>query len=234
MHLSSKFLYPSQGWPASLLAMRFRYLLLCLLVVSAATSAFAGDETGKATTPPAVIQEPLAKGATEVELLGGYFHSPITTGGGHRPEFDYSGGDLRYGIVLSPIFFDHSSLLRGNIEFLGNALSDAVVKGPGNYLVGGSVLFRYNFIQPGSRFIPYFQLGGGGLHSDAAEDPSQRLIGSDFEFILQADLGARYLLSDRWSVLLEGGFQHISNADTAARNVGVNALGGRLGLGLIY
>jgi len=41
-------------------------------------------------------------------------------------------------------------------------------------------------------------------------------------------------LNDRWSLLIEGGYQHISNADTAARNVGVNAFGGSVGLGWIY
>ena len=209
-----------------------RFLLPFFLFFSVA--AFAGTDDGKATAPPEIIQDPLSKGVTEVELLGGYLHSPITTGGTKRPQFDYAGGDFRLGIVLSPILFDHSSLLRGNIEFLGDALTDGVIDGPGTYLTGASVLFRYNFMQPGSRFIPYFQAGGGGLHSDAAEVPSQRLIGANFEFILEADIGARIVLNDRWSLLVEGTFQHISNADTAARNVGVNALGGRLGVGWIY
>ena len=198
-----------------------------------AFTAFAGDGLDKSTVPE-VIQDPLAKGVTDIEVLGGYFHSPITTGGGHRPEYDYSGADFRYGVVLSDTLFEHSPVLRGNTEILLDALADGVAKGPGSYMVGGSVLFRYNFIQPGSRLIPYFQAGGGGLHADAAEDRSQRIIGSDFEFILEADLGARLLLNDHWSLLLEGGFQHISNADTAARNVGVNALGGRMGASYIY
>jgi len=215
-----------------MLARRFLPFFLLIWVTA---SAFAGDESGKTSIPPEVIQDPLSKGVTEVELLGGFFHSPITTGGTYRPEFDYSGGDFRWGVVLSPFLFDHCCrLLRGNIEFLVDGFADDVTSGPGHYLVGGSLLFRYNFIQPGSRFIPYFQIGGGGLHSDAAEVPSQRLIGGDFEFILEADLGARLLLNDRWSLLFEGTFQHISNADTAARNVGVNALGGRIGLGWIY
>jgi len=213
--------------------MRIRYFLPFIFLLSVAVSAIAGSDDGKATTAP-MIQDPLSKGVAEVEVLGGYWHSPITTGGGHRPEFDYSGVDLRYGIVLSPMFFGQSAFLRGNVEFLIDGFTDGVVKGAGNYLAGGSVLFRYNFIQPGSRFIPYLQLGGGGLHSDAAEDYSQRIIGGNFEFILEADLGARVMLNDRWSILLEGSFQHISNADTAARNVGVNALGGRIGVGWIY
>jgi len=214
--------------------MQVRRLLPLLLLLSAAASALAGADDGKATAAPAIIQDPLSKGVTEVELLGNYFHSPFSTGGGHRPEFDYSGLDIRWGIVLSPILFDHSSLLRGNFEFLIDGLADGVTKGAGNFLAGGSLLFRYNFFQPGSRFIPYFQIGGGGLHSDAAEDYSQRIIGGNFEFNLEAEFGARLLLNDRWSLLLEAGYDHISNADTAARNVGVNALGGRLGVGWIY
>ncbi len=183
---------------------------------------------------PVVIQDPLSKGSMETEFLGSYFHSPFNIGGGHRPEFDYAGADIRYGMVLSPILFDRSAVWRGDFEMLVDGFGDGVTKGFGNYLVGGSLLFRYNFFRPGSRFIPYIQLGGGGLHSDAAQVSNQRLIGADFEFLIEADLGARFRLNDRWSLLIEGGYQHISNADTASRNVGVNALGGRIGVGWIY
>jgi hypothetical protein len=214
--------------------MHFRRFLSCLLLLAAAVSAFAGTDEGKSMAPAEVIQDPLSKGVTEIEFLGGYFHSPYNIGGGHRPEFDYAGADLRYGLVISPILFDHSPLLRGNLEFLVDGFGDGVTKGFGNYLTGGSLLFRYNFFHLGNRFIPYIQLGGGGLHTDAAEVPSQRVIGANFEFLLQGDLGARILLTDRWSLLIEAGVQHISNADTASRNVGVNSLGGRIGLGYIY
>ena len=211
--------------------MRFCRFLILPLLAAAASSAFAGANDLKFVNPPVVIQDPLSKGTTEIEVLGGYFHSPFDV---KRPEFDYAGADLRYGIVLTPALFDTSKIMRGDLELLFDGFGDGVTKGAGNYLTGGSLLFRYNWFHPGSRFIPYFQLGGGGLHSDAAEDPSQRLIGGNFEFILEATFGARILLNDHWSVLIEGGYQHISNADTAARNVGVNALGGRIGLGYIY
>jgi hypothetical protein len=211
-----------------------RRLIPFLVIFSVAVSAFAGTEEGKTVSEPVATFDPFAKGATEFELLGGYWHSPITTGGAKRPQFDYAGGDLRLGIILGPILFDRSKIVRGNIEFLGDFFTDGVTYGPGNYLVGGSIAFRYNFIQPGSRIIPYLQLGGGGLHTDATEDPDQRIIGSDFEFLLESDLGARVLLNDRWSLILEGSYQHISNADTGSRNVGVNAIGGRLGLGFVF
>ena len=211
-----------------------RRILLCTLFAAASASAMAGSDSGKAAMPPEVIQDPLSKGMTEVEVLGGYFHSTFNTGGASRPEFDYAGADVRYGVVLSPILFRDSPVMRGDIEILGDGFGQGVTKGPGNFLAGGSVLFRYNFFHPGSRFIPYFQLGGGGLHTDAAEVPVQKIIGGNFEFLLQADFGARFMLNDRWSLLLEAGFQHISNADTASRNVGVDSIGGRLGAGYLY
>jgi hypothetical protein len=210
--------------------MSLRHSIAFLFLLAATTPLFADAGDVKSVNPPIIVQDPLSKGSTEFELLGGYFTSPVT---GHRPEFDYSGVDLRLGIVLSPIMLDHTPL-RGDFEFLVDGFADGVTKGYGNYLTGGSVLFRYNFFKPGSRIIPYIDLGGGGLHSDAAENPDQRLIGGNFEFLLQADFGVRFLLTDRWSILLEGGYQHISNADTASRNIGVNALGGRLGLGWLY
>jgi hypothetical protein len=214
--------------------MPFRRFLVSLLLLSTAVSAFAGSEEGKSANAPAIIQDPLSKGTAELEFLGSYFHSPYNIGGGHRPEFDYAGADIRLGYVLTPSLCDHCPLLRGDLEVLVDGFGDGVTNGFGNYLTGGSLLFRYNFSQPGSRFIPYFQVGGGGLHSDAAEVPSQRLIGGNFEFILDADFGGRFLLNDRWSVLVEAGIEHISNADTESRNVGVNSLGGRVGLGWVY
>jgi lipid A 3-O-deacylase len=207
--------------------------LLCFATLPA-FSAHAGTEDAKTITSPVVLQDPLSKGDIELEVLGGYFHSPVTTGGGKRPEFDYSGGDIRLGMVLTPTLCDNCPLLRGDLELLVDGFGEGVTEGPGNYLVGGDAIFRYNFFHPGSKLIPYFQVSGGGLHSDATEDPDQRLIGGAFEFVLEADLGVRYLINDRWSILAEGGFQHISNADTASRNVGVNALGGRVGLGFKY
>lgn len=214
--------------------MRSRNLLPLALLVStalSAVSAFAGDDDKKTVAP--IIQDPLTKGMAEIEVLGGYMHSPVVMGGGKRPEFDYAGGDVRWGYIITPALLDQS-FLRGDFEVLLDGFGDGVTSGPGSYLAGGSLLFRYNFFHPGSRIIPYIQAGGGGLHSDAVEDQSQRLIGGDFEFILEGDIGLRFILNDRWSILAEGSFQHISNADTAARNVGVNALGGRVGVGWIY
>jgi len=105
-----------------------------------------------------------------------------------------------------------------------------VTKGQDGYLAGGSLLWRYNFIQPGARLIPYLQLGAGALGNDVFVDRAQREIGGAFEFDLQADLGLKYLINDRWSLSLEADYRHISNADIYSRNQGLNSIGGLMQL----
>src|SRR5471030_3281609 len=113
--------------------MYFRRVLSAVLPVIFAASAMGGTESRKNTVVP--IQDPLSKGVNEIEVLGGYFHSPVTTGGGQRPQFDYAGSDIRLGIVLTPMLLEQT-FLRGNVEFLGDIMGDGVLKGAGNYLVG--------------------------------------------------------------------------------------------------
>jgi lipid A 3-O-deacylase len=116
-------------------------------------------------------------------------------------------------------------LLRGNNEFLLEAFGGPVTKGPGSYLAGGSLLWRYNFVQPDARWAPYLQLGAGALGNDIYTGHGQREIGEAFEFVLQGDIGLKYLINDQWSVSAEGGYRHISNADLASRNEGLNSIG---------
>jgi hypothetical protein len=56
------------------------------------------------------------------------------------------------------------------------------------------------------------------------------LIGQAIEFTPQASLGFRSLIHPNWSIDAEAMFRHISNANLAGRNDGINALGGFIGL----
>lgn len=175
-----------------------------------------------------VVQEsPFDRGRLEFQVLGGAFFSF-----NHSPDFNYAIGTLRLGCMLySP---KGDGCLRGNTELLIEAFGGGIFEGPGSGLVGGSLLLRYNFVQPESTVVPYFQIGAGGLYSDAAKDHSQRLIGSDFEFNLQASIGVRWFCTPSCAVTLEGGYRHISNADMADRNVGVDSLGGMVGVSFFF
>jgi lipid A 3-O-deacylase len=185
-----------------------------------AMTALAGD-AGKDLTLPA--SGPFDRGTWEVEGGAGFFGSFSTTSA-KRPTINYQMEDLRLGWMYdSP---RHSGWLRGNNEFLLEVFAGPVTKGPGNFLAGGSPLWRYNFVQPDARWVPYFQIGAGALGNNIYKGRGQREIGEGFEFVLQGDVGLRYMISDQWSVSAEAGYRHISNADLASRNEGLNSLGG--------
>jgi len=186
-----------------------------------AANAFAGDE-GKNPVVP-VESSPFDRGTWELEGGAGWFGSFSTTSA-RRVTINYQLEDLRLGWMYdSP---RHSGLLRGNNEFLVEVFGGPVTKGPDAYLAGGSLLWRYNFVQPDARLVPYIQLGCGALGNNIDQDKGQREVGQGFEFVLQGDVGLKYLINDRWAVSAEAGYRHISNAGLAPRNEGLNSIGG--------
>jgi lipid A 3-O-deacylase len=194
----------------------------------AITTSFAGHEV--VSKAPVEVYSPFDKGRLEIQVgATGYFS---LHNGGSRPEVDDVGGLLRAGWMLSDVSGD--GFFRGNWEFLIEGSASGIVEGPGDVLASGVLLLRYNFVQPDSKLVPYFQLGGGGTYSDMHEDETQRLIGSEWSFNLQAGLGLRYLWSDRCALFLEANYRHISNADTSDRNVGLNSVGGVVGVSLFF
>src|SRR5271165_3895939 len=109
--LASTFLaFPCARNGTSLRAMFLRRILVFLVILTATTPLIADAGDIKSVNTPVVIKDPLSKGNIEVELLGGYFHSPFTTSSGRRPEFDYAGADIRLGIVLTPVLMEHTPL----------------------------------------------------------------------------------------------------------------------------
>jgi outer membrane protein W len=96
--------------------------------------------------------------------------------------------------------------------------------------VGLTALIRYNFVQPSAKLFPYAQGGVGIVYTDAYKDLSQDAIGQSIEFTPQGSVGIRYLIHPNWSVDAEAMYHHISNANLAGRNDGINAFGGFIGL----
>lgn len=208
----------------------FPLLALCFLCLS---RAYGGPI---ACLAPAAPPEdgPFAKGGHELSLTGGFLYSPICATGG-RPVFSYGQGDLSLGWMLTapaPPFGCH--WLRGNWEPLANVFGAGAVRGPSGFLGGGRALMRYNFVQPEAKWVPFLQVGAGMLGDTVYEDRAQRLVGSGFEFTLVADAGLRYCFTRQWAAVVMIDFEHISNADTASRNVGVNATGGSVGVSWFF
>jgi len=182
--------------------------------------AIAGDTTEYVGAPG-----PVAFRAGQVEVEGGAgFLGSFSTTSAKRVTINYQIEDARLGYM----FNDPSGWgwLRGTNEAMLEVFGGPVTKGPGNYLAGGSLLWRYNFAQPGARVVPYAQLGAGALGNDIYTGQGQREIGEGFEFVLQGDAGLRYVINDKWAVSGEMDYRHISNADLASRNEGLNSIGG--------
>jgi opacity protein-like surface antigen len=190
------------------------------------SGALAGQEATSAVVEPQ--PGPFDRGTWEVELGSGYFQSYYTNA--KRPTVNDQIDTLRLGWMYDNPRHDNwlGGLLRGNSELMMAIYGAAVTEGAGTYFAGGALLWTYNFLQPDSRWAPYFQLGAGALGNDIYHEHPQREIGENFEFLLQGDAGLKYLINDQWSIGAEGGYQHISNADLASRNEGLNSLGGML------
>lgn len=185
---------------------------------------------------PALVQKAVAhdifdRGAQELQFSAGAFLS-FGNYSELRPQLADLDASVRLGWMFGPP--DGSGIWRGNFEFLAELSGAGVVKGPGTVLTGLSLLVRYNFIAPESRVVPYFQIGVGGLYNDVFEERTQSLLGSAFEFNLQGAFGVRYLCGERCAIFLEANYRHISNANLADRNAGMNSAGSLLGVSWFF
>lgn len=209
-----------------------RFFAFFLLLLCAATVAEGGTETPPplATAPPRA-EDNFAAGAKEFQNVVGYF-SFFDTTQNNRPAIDYSLDSLRLGIMLNNPW--SLGLFSGNFELLGEVFAGPVVEGPGNVLAGASLVFRYNFVQPRARLIPYLQIAGGGVYTDIPEKESRGLISLPVEFNLQAGAGTRLMLNEHWSLVIEAAYRHISNAEIKKPNFGIDSVGGNLGFGFSF
>jgi lipid A 3-O-deacylase len=177
-------------------------------------------------------KEFIAEDMLDIQLASGpLFSSQIF--GNRTPTTNAWQSNLRLGWILNKPAAK-PSLLRGNFEAILDLSYALINQGPGNYWAGIAALIRYNFIPPNSRWIPYVQVGAGIVNTDAYKDESQDAIGEAIEFTPQASLGIRYFFKENWSLNIEGGFLHISNANLADRNTGLNFFGGFIGISYLF
>ena len=204
---------------------------MCALTFLVNAAAYAGVEQPVQMTQTRPEISPFARGAKEFQnVTGAYFY--FETFRDNPPAIDFVVESLRFGIMLSN---PHGSdFLAGNFEFLGEAFGAGIFDGPGSAMAGATLIFRYNFIQPHERIIPYFQIGAGLVYTDIGEVESRGLVSLPVEFNLQGGGGLRYMLDERWSIVVEGGYRHISNAFIKEPNFGVDNVGGSAGFGFFF
>ena len=173
------------------------------------------------------VEELFSRGQMEAAVTSGVLFSPFLADIG-RPTINYTITEIQIGYMLADV--KSSGLIRGNFEVLGEGFGSAIFHGPGSYIAGATIWGRYNFVQPGWRLVPYIQ-GGMGLTST---DVATRYVGQPFNFNLNLSIGTRYFVAAKWAVQLEFRYQHISNANTARHNLGINSAGPILGVSYLF
>ena len=200
----------------------------CLVAVLAAFFVLLATTYGGSSGEPfaaAPMKDRFSGGAFELELMSGIAGAPIV---GDHISYHYTDTELRFGWMLcSP---HGSGWSRGNLQLLAALGGGGIFEGPGDKFGTAGAMLRYNFVQPSARLVPYLQGGAAAFVSDISENRRQQDVGGTFEADLRAGLGSRFLICRYWSLNTELFFEHISNADTQTRNVGINALGGLLGV----
>ena len=179
------------------------------------------------TSEKLTLEEHFHAGRYEAGFGGGSLFSPIGRPK-NRPTVNYAFGEFHFGLMLTDP--GGPGILRGNLELVPEAFGAAIYDGPGNYVAGGAAWFRYNFIPPDWRVIPYVQAGGGAVLTDI----DHRYVGQHFNFNLGAAAGLRFFVCPHSTVNLEYRFQHISNANLGPRNIGINAHGPALSFSRLF
>jgi hypothetical protein len=163
-------------------------------------------------------------------LTEGYYNSSFVPRP-RQPIFAFAETDVQLGYMLPVI---GSSFYRGNFEGLMNLFVWPSTRETSGVLGGGALGLHYNFVQPGWRFVPYLGVSLGLSGNSLSRDLDQTIIGGPFAFVLQASVGARYFVNRSFGLLIEGGYQHASNADIYRRNFGLNQTGGRFGIFCLF
>ena len=202
------------------------FLLLACFLALGLCAARAGEPETKAVANSVATDPMFHRGVWDLQVAEGVEFSLQSTNL-IRPNIDYELTIIRLGYMVDTP--PGSNFLRGNNEFILEAVGGPMFQGPGSALGGLSIVYRRNFLSPGARVIPYLDLGAGGVYSDASHDRVQQELGTPFEFDLQAGIGVRFRLGLGWTMDAEFSYRHLSNAHVVDRNLGTNAIGGLLG-----
>lgn len=203
----------------------------CVLILALTLFARAGETQFSDKNSVASRDIGFLRGTHELEISGGafwYLNYVTRT----RPEIDYAITSVRFGWMLDDL---RSGLFGGNEEFLLEAFGGTIFEGPGDLIGGATLILRHNFVwRQDAVFVPYFQIGAGGVYTDISDNNTQVSVGLPVEFNLQTSLGARIRINRSWSINAEFEYRHISNAGIDSRNGGVDTGGFLVGLGRMF
>ncbi len=189
-----------------------------VLVIFLGTSrAFAGTEITNENV--SALDAPRFEVALESAYLLGIFGNPNS----YEIGAEFLTARIRWGAVQS------DSWLRGYNQFYVSAMAEPIFRGIENHYFGLNFGMRYNFVRPGSRFVPYFS-GGLGLGWIDSRPEIRGAQGQDFTFNILTAAGISYKMTEHWKLNAGILYQHLSNGEQTDPNPSLNLLGPQVGL----
>ncbi len=202
--------------------MSIRRFLVAIFILMVAVSplAKAGNEAvSSRLRDNGNLDAPTLEIATESTYLWGSLANPNS----YEVAGQFFTARLRWGKI------DRDTWLRGYNQVYLLAMVEPILRGPENYYYGISAGFRYNFVRPGCRLIPYVSggVGLGWLDSHADVFGAQ---GQDFTFNVLSAVGLSYQLNDHVKISAGALYQHLSNGGQTDPNPSLNLFGPQLGV----
>jgi opacity protein-like surface antigen len=178
------------------------------------------------TWDPGTEPEPDTAGTSPPSGAGfpqGTFRAGLAFGCGIGPA--WFGSTERHALLLSNLqlgwmatgLLGPDRFYAGNLELMVDILGGWQHSPEDAYLAGLAPVLRYN-LAAGSGWLPFLEAGAGLVATDIRSPD----LSTDLEFRTLVGLGVNYRLNDRMAVGLGGRFEHISNAEIAEPNHGVN------------
>jgi opacity protein-like surface antigen len=195
-------------------------LRLCFTcaVLLACSPTFAGVEQPQVATATEEFNPERFDFAIESGFLFGAINPPAS----YEIGAEFLTARIRWGVV-------HDTWLRGYNQFYVSAMAEPIFRGIENHYFGFNLGMRYNFVRPGSRFVPYFSGGvGAGWIDSHPEIPGGQ--GQDFTFNILSAAGISYSVNDHWKINVGALYQHLSNGGQTDPNPSLNLFGPQVGV----
>ena len=189
------------------------------VIVLACSQIFAGTEQTRTEATTEELNPQRFELAVESGFLFGAFNPPADYDIGA----EFITARVRWGVMR------RDTWLRGYNQFYVSAIAEPIFRGIENHYFGLNLGMRYNFVRPGSRFIPYFSGGLGlGWIDSHPEVPGGQ--GQDFTFNILSAAGISYLVDDHWKISVGALYQHFSNGEQTDPNPSLNLFGPQVGV----
>ncbi len=178
--------------------------------------------SGSKATSLSYAESALRENQFEAQLSGGYMPAVGVNSA------DYSIVPVSLSLNWNLDDVGNSGWRRGNTQFRFSAFYLPILSGPENRFLGFLAGPQYQFVQPGSNFVPFVGAQVGVGFVDSGVNTTNKGQGQDFCFTFSVNAGVRYYITEHCSVAAELMYQHFSNAglsEPIQKNIGLDLLG---------